>query len=294
MLKITFKKVLYWLYDTFGLRFIWGKQCTHIDPITGKHKPKTFILWIIGIYIALFGVASQRYENRIDTIENRANAIFAQQGTSVGTGALSRISYVQNMKCPIKPALFRPDLTISSLFKETYYSEMVELLKDTVVLHKEQLSGANLSGANLSGLDLSKASLDGSNLSNANLEECDFSDASLRRANLSNSNLQKSKFIRADISHADLTQADLTESDLSYVKCGETLFINTILVKANLSKSEWNTDALTGADLTEADLRGAISFTKEALLNVKSLYKTKLDTSYIEYIKSNKPLLFEK
>ena len=69
---------LWILADFFGLRAIWFKISPPYENDTKLKKPSTFIFWIIGIYVAFIGVASQRYENRIDIIENRANTIFAQ------------------------------------------------------------------------------------------------------------------------------------------------------------------------------------------------------------------------
>jgi hypothetical protein len=30
-----------------------------------------FFIWVIGIYFAMYGIASQRYENRRDTLESK-------------------------------------------------------------------------------------------------------------------------------------------------------------------------------------------------------------------------------
>ena len=58
--------VLWLLWDFSGLRSIWEK----IRPPSEEkiksvsyNKPPTFLLWVLGIYSALFGIASQRYEN---------------------------------------------------------------------------------------------------------------------------------------------------------------------------------------------------------------------------------------
>ena len=107
-------KRLFW--DFSGLRFIYYKV---FHP---EGRPSTIIFWITGIYVALVGLASQRYENRIDIIENRANAIFSQLSTSVGLKAVDRITYVQNMPCPIKQEILKPITVIQSLYKEDKYT----------------------------------------------------------------------------------------------------------------------------------------------------------------------------
>ena len=68
------------------------------------------IFTLIGIYVALFGLASQRYENHLDRIENRANGIFAQLGSRRPKKAMARIADAQRMTRPVKPELLNPYL----------------------------------------------------------------------------------------------------------------------------------------------------------------------------------------
>jgi len=63
-----------WMFCYSGLEFIYRK----LNPAKNPQTLPTGFIWLIGMYIALFALASQRYENRIDIIGNRANAIFAQ------------------------------------------------------------------------------------------------------------------------------------------------------------------------------------------------------------------------
>ena len=73
----TFGEALLWLvWDFTGLRFIATKVFPHEK---GKLSPPvTITLWVIGVYTALFGIASNRYENAVDKIENRMNAFITQ------------------------------------------------------------------------------------------------------------------------------------------------------------------------------------------------------------------------
>ena len=78
------KKPFPWLLSDFsGLRYVWLK----IKPLNpekekSQTKPSSFFLWLIGIYIALFSIASNRYENSLEKIELRMNAVVAQLSTS--------------------------------------------------------------------------------------------------------------------------------------------------------------------------------------------------------------------
>ena len=177
--KEKIKKYVIWLlWDFSGLRFIASKVWPPLAD--GDRKPATFLLWIIGIYIALFGVASQRYENRVDIIENRANAIFAQLGTSAYKKALGRIPKVQNMDCPIKPELENPFSVFGSLFFDSKYEMIISLLKETVEDWKNNLEGVNLEKAQLQGVNLKRASLRGAILRGANLQILIFHSPILR------------------------------------------------------------------------------------------------------------------
>ena len=169
-----------------GLEFISRK----FIPKDKSQFPTGFI-WLIGFYVALFGVASQRYENRVDVIENRANAIFTQLATPIWQKALGRIPEVQNMPCPYKPDLLNPlSITRSLFLEETKYADMVDRLKKTIVLWKGSLEGVNLAGALLSEAWLIEANLLGALLYRANLEGANLMDAHLDRAILAGSNLR--------------------------------------------------------------------------------------------------------
>ena len=184
--KVLWKFIILWLiWDLLGFRFIWSKARPPIDNYTQKRPPSTIFIWIIGVYVAFFGVASQRYENRIDIIENRANAIFAQLSSAASNKALSRLSRIQNMKCPQNPKILHPVSIFRSLFgEECEYDEMVKLVKEAIENWKHSLEGVNLSYAHLEGTQLKKANLKGANLKGANLKGANLEGAELQGANI--------------------------------------------------------------------------------------------------------------
>jgi hypothetical protein len=213
--NITFKGAILWLvWDFSGLRFIWEKIIPPdpYDPKTNKRKPATFFLWAVGIYITFFVITSQRYENRIDIIENRANSIFTQLGTPNYKKALGRIPRVQNMPCPIKPEIPHPATVFKSLFQNTTYTEIVELLKETVENWKDSLTGVDLSFAQLQRANLRGAQLDSANLWKANLQEAVLWEANLQGAELFGTNLQRAGLLGVDLQGADLLGVDLTHA----------------------------------------------------------------------------------
>ena len=145
-----------WLFRYSGLEFIYTK----FNPPKNPQRLPTGFIWLIGIYLAFFGVASQRHDSRIDIIENRANSIFAQLAVpSVAKKALSRIPRVQNMSCPYKPSLLNPLSVFISLFSDSKYEEVRAQLKETIEDWKDSLDSVNLSEAILRGADLRGAYL---------------------------------------------------------------------------------------------------------------------------------------
>ena len=120
ILKWSVKWSVWLLWDFSGLRMIFSKlyipynsklefflinKCHQYEFY--KRQPTTIFIWLISFYVALFGIASQRYENRVDVIENRANALISQISIK-GEKKFSGVGRIQNMKCPEKPIIFSP------------------------------------------------------------------------------------------------------------------------------------------------------------------------------------------
>lgn len=230
--------VIRWLWHYSGAESIYRKF--NPDPAQPDAKYPTGLLWVIGIYVAVFGIASQRYENKIDKVENRANAIFEQLGTPVRKQAMARIDDVQRMRVPVEPHFLQVGSPFISLVQDTLYTDIVDHLKQTVEIWKTNLdsvdlslaildrtdlswgnfngaflTGANLRGANLSGAYLTGADLRWANLTGAFLGEANLSEANLTRANLSEANLGWANLRGANLTWANLRGANLSDADLS-------------------------------------------------------------------------------
>ena len=249
-------KVKWVFWDFSGLRFIWSK----VSPpeVTSKTKPpSTFFLWILGIYVALFGIASQRYENRVDRIENRTNAIFTQLSTDKYKSALGRIARVQTMTCPYRPTLFNPSSVFRSLFGTDYQqAEIVEMLKETLEDWKDALEKVDLTGVNL----------EGANLKNANLRNTILSCATLEGANLGGAHMEGAILEEASLENANIVMASLK---------------GTWFRKANLK------DVILSSETLD------VTFGLKRLAAAKTLYKAKLDPRIREELEKIQPSLFE-
>jgi hypothetical protein len=252
-----------------GMEFIFRK----FYPSKYPQPLPTGLIWLVGIYVAFYGVASQRYENRVDIIENRANSIFTQLATDVYKKALGRIATVQNMWCPEKPEILNPPSVFRSLFKEIKYQELVKLLKETIEDWKDLLSDVNLYKASLSGANLEGASLSGANLEGANLNGADLNGANLEGANLTGARLTAASLKRANLVRANLDGADL--------------------YGANLDEADLDGANLKEAILKEAFLKGARNATTDITCAAKSLYKAQLDPELLKKIRDKCRSLFE-
>ncbi|MBT3880507.1 MAG: pentapeptide repeat-containing protein [Candidatus Scalindua sp.] len=249
-----------------GFEYIYRK----IKPAKKPHPLPTLPLWLIGIYVAAFGVASQRYENHVDIIENRANAIFAQLGSSndeVVIKTLSRITRIQNMDCPYKPNILNPvSIWRSFINNNENYDDIVVLMRETLENWKRHLSGVDLSDAKLQNAsfeaEINTHSGNGTiqNSDIANFEKANLYRADLRGADLYNANLRHAFLEGVDLEGADLLQADLFGANL---------------INANLK----NTEQLTVKQLSVV----------ETLYNVQNL-----KPSLLEEIKKDYPHLLKK
>ncbi|MFQ5675535.1 MAG: hypothetical protein ACE5G1_06515 [bacterium] len=60
---------LKWLCRYSGVEFAYRK----FNPTRKALRLPTGMLWLIGIYSAIYGIASQRYDNRVNEVETRLN-----------------------------------------------------------------------------------------------------------------------------------------------------------------------------------------------------------------------------
>ncbi|MFA8434266.1 MAG: pentapeptide repeat-containing protein [Marinifilaceae bacterium] len=298
------RKYLKWfLWEFLGTRAIWYK----IKP--PEKKPSTFFLWFLGIYFGLYGIAQQRYENRLDSLETRTNAVLAQLSIHDPKKILSLIPRIQKTKIPKEPIITNIFSSFSSLFGDGEYSRQVSnVLKEIIELNKESLKGAeisgiDLSGMNLSDLDLSETDLSMADLSNCNLSSVNFSRADLRGANLKNSYLSRTNFNNANMSYAKRDKNDLYGRDISrinqscnrYTGVLETRFehsyrdIESICwIPTNLNNTKLYNATFKNTDLSGVKFNNAEGLKVVQFLGAKSIYHAELGTKIIKHIRLKK------
>lgn len=181
---------LIWQYS--GARWVWE----HLRPRTeaekrqseagGQRPASAFFLWIVGIYVALFGLASNRYESIVDRYEIRVNALVALLANDkVRPVACRQISEIQQTEVPVRPKLFNPVVTYRSFTTDVPYDDGIQLLISAIEsckanLNQASLVKANLAGAHLTRAHLTRAKLVRANLTEAKLGRADLTDLSVR------------------------------------------------------------------------------------------------------------------
>lgn len=294
------KSISWILWEFSGIHYLSRK----LNPGANAQMPVSAGIWIIGVYIALFGLASQRYENAVAVVETRISNIITCLPTSGFKQAIAQVPNTQSMLCPVKPEFWNPITTTASLigFKRPY-SEGRALLKATIENWKNMLQEVDLVKADLSIADLCEASLKRANLLGANLRGAD-----LRGADLDNVCLRKADLDSADLEGANLNEADLREADLQAASLAVADLKDACLVGANLTGAYLEGAMLKGADLsnacltnanlsqadlTEADLRDAV-IAESQLLTVASLYKTNLELTLLMKVRERSDTLLAK
>jgi uncharacterized protein YjbI with pentapeptide repeats len=222
----SFGEALVWLvWDFTGFRFVASKvfptQKGNASP------PVTITLWVLGIYTALFGIASNRYENAVDKIENRMNAFITQLSIAppeIRKEAFREVAEIQWMVCPIEPDLLRPSSVVLSLIRQDIYKEAVTLLIRTVEKYRNDLEGAKLFHANLKEAILKSCNLMDADLRWVNFYNADLNGANLQNADLAGSNLELAKLKRANLNSSNLVGADFKVANLRYASFKDAIF----------------------------------------------------------------------
>lgn len=282
--KILYDFIFWLLWDFSGLRSIIYKIRPPKNQSTGIRNPATFMLWFIGIYVALFGIAFQQYQKSVDLIENRAASIFDQLGTEYYKTAIGRIPMIQRMTCPVEPEIFNPQTIILFLFgKKINNLNVINQSKEMVTVCKDSLNSMYLRNADLHKIDLSFASIKNSQFIEVNLDSTSFMG----------SNLEGSQFFKVDLSNCDFNGA----------KCSNARFINCNLSESNFWTADLRYCLFIGSDLrlvdfygsslVGADLSGTYNLESEQISETLSLYNAKMDSSHVIYIKNNYPKLLE-
>ena len=284
-LRCLGEDLLWIVWELCGLHAVWYRLSPPKEGQAAGRKPVTFGLWAIGIYVALFGLASGIYQSSFTTINSRIDSIDTRSSIDkLRKIALEQVPSVQKMECPTKPVFLDPISVFACVFlsPKHYNLEVANRTKSIIEINRSVLKRINLSWVDLSQADLWKAEL-----SEASLLDADLSHAFLLGANLSGADLRRANLNGAVLVNANLSGADLFGANLRFACVGWANLNRAVLRWADLREADLSGADLFEAQLNDADLSGAKlwnanfkygpkNVTAEMLSDCKTLYQAKL------------------
>ena len=262
-----------------------NKYIKSIDPyipLWSGPKPATITFWLIGIYIATWGVVSQRYENALDRVENRYNAILVVLSSAQYKEAFHLFGDLSLSEIPFKPEFDKPLTLIYSFFKTEEDLFIKHDIKGVVEIYKSKLNNTHLSGVDLSFSTLKKANLQWAdlegtqfntcNLNGANLDHAFVIAANFKYALMSNTKLNnlntnfdyflKRKFVggggsRTSFESAKLGNSTVTNSNLSYTVFDDAYFYKAKILNNTMGNSSFYKTKLFNTDIISNNFNSA-------------------------------------
>jgi hypothetical protein len=276
-LALRIKAWMWWLFDVLGIRWISEKLIPPINPETNTRPPSTFFVWSVSVYLALFGIESQIYENKLDIVENRVNTVYVRLTTTQYKAGLRYIPVVLRSRCPYKPEITNPISLYYFFTKEgkcigDIEMDMLEILES----YRNDLQGINFGSVEFKDLWLTEADLSG-----ASFFEGDFEESNLSGANLNNASFINAHFERVNFSGSTLINAVLGDSwfDGAY-------FVNTDLSGTDFSGSDFVGARFENANLESANVSSANTL-KDSTYNSKTTFPRDFKPDKWGMIKTN-------
>lgn len=135
------------VFDHSGARWIVSKFKFRKSNAPKLKEPPSGFLWIVGVYIAIYGLATQNYERAISTesiIASNWRPRIAETGVNEYCSAMREYKAIV-AKVPVQPALFDPIATVRSLFGRNVISMSQTNFRarelERIAYHVAQLSG---------------------------------------------------------------------------------------------------------------------------------------------------------
>lgn len=113
-----------WCYLYLGYGYIHYKMLkTRVEKPLDERKPTNIVLWVFTIYTALFSVAFQQYENKLNRLINSFGT-FVEVFDENDTSKINRLISYQSRTIPSEPNFWNPVSVIRSFYKSEKYEEM--------------------------------------------------------------------------------------------------------------------------------------------------------------------------
>lgn len=219
-----FYKVLFYS----NLLTVWKKFKPDPKKDDSKNYP-TGVLWIIGVWSAIYGVVFQLHETSKSKIENKAAIVSS-------LGSINRVGFVQHMRQYSEPSWLFP---FSSCFFLQTNEDVIEEMKALVEKSKTKLDDVDLSGAILNNMNLSNAKMHNINLENSDLSNTNLSWAMLASSKFKNTKVENTDFTGTDLRGVKFPWKQANLKKIQSASFSDDTIFNVTLDSLNLTKTQF-------------------------------------------------------
>ncbi|MEM6816728.1 MAG: hypothetical protein AAF600_20455 [Bacteroidota bacterium] len=181
------RKLKRWCYLWLGYGWI-NERMLQSKPKPGAHNPSNFALWVVTIYTALYSIAFQRFENRVNRLYTSYSAYVERLGSTEGAeSTIQGFIDLQSRKVPMEINYWKPWTVVGSFFFNEYEGTIVKDVEDMVVdIFPYFLKVYNLCFLELANLRTSHSNLLFQEIENRSLslQKFDINKASIQNSNI--------------------------------------------------------------------------------------------------------------
>lgn len=95
-------KLIFFLYDILGIRFIWQKiRPPH--PDIRERPPSTIVIWLVTTYVALYSLSTALYNQQYTSLNNNFNFISTISKDELSSIRIELLLPLWNEKIPVEP-----------------------------------------------------------------------------------------------------------------------------------------------------------------------------------------------
>lgn len=279
-----FKRIIIFIiWDIIPVHFI----LSLVNPSRfEKSKPSTISVWLIGIYTAMFTIASQSYESALNRSKTRLDNISNVKEQQI---RLNLISEIQNSKIPIEPKYQNFLKTIKSFFgQKELNSDLLQTTKLLLVNEKDSIVQVKIKDIDFSGIDFKSTVFKNAYFKNSKFINCAFNNCIFIHSQFYESDLSG-----AWINDCKMGYLNLKGSNLKLFQCAGTNLKCADFRSTNLSRSYFDCCILDSANFAFSTLMNC-NFSQSNILKVQSFYSASIDSTLLNTIRDKIPTALER
>lgn len=251
-----------------------------------KSKPSTIFIWLIGIYTAMFTIASQSYEGALNRAKARLDNISNVKEQQV---RLSLISEIQSSKIPIEPKYQNVLQTINSFFgQKIINSDLLQTTKLLLVNEKDSIVRVKIKDIDFSGIDFKSTVFKNAYFKNSKFIDCSFNNCIFDHSQFYDSDLSG-----AWINNCNMEHLNFSGSKLHLFQCSGTSLKFADFRSTDLERGYFNCCNLDSANFALSNLINC-DFSMSNILKVQSFYSAKIDSPLLNTIRTEIPVTLKR